>query len=160
MLIPLLFRYPKKEGDNFIISHINSPGEFEIEARDDKMAAVLRTITPPSGTGNPVTFEDIKKTLSDMGIIYGIDINLIHTAVEGVKESGNTKKNIVIAKGTPPDKGGKAKIELKTGRDAANKDPKASSIVKPGHIVAVKIPATSGKPGERYFWRGDTFNLR
>lgn len=146
-----LVQVSEEDGDNFIISLIDSPGEFEIEARDDKMAAILRTITPPSGTGNAITIEDIEKTLSDMEIIYGIERDIILTVVNEVNESGKAKKNIVIAKGSPPQKGDKAKIELKIGRDALNKDPKASSIVKPKQIVAVKIPATPGKPGKDIF---------
>ena len=148
---PSLVKVTEEDGDNFIISHINSPGEFEIEARDDKMAAILRTITPPSGTGSPVTIEDIEKTLSDLGITYGIDKDVISATVGEVKDSGKTRKNVILAKGSPPEKGVKARIELKTGRDAENKDPKAASIVKPGQVVAVKIPATSGKPGENIF---------
>ncbi|MGD9162099.1 MAG: FapA family protein [Desulfobacteraceae bacterium] len=148
---PSLVMVSEEEGENFIISHINSPGEFEIEARDDKMAAILRTITPSSGTGAHVTVEDIEKTLSEMGIIFGIDRDIIHTAVKEVNETVKTKKNVIIAKGSPPVKGEKARVELKTGRDAENKDTKASGIVKPGQVVAEKIPATSGKPGKDIF---------
>ncbi len=148
---PSEVKVSEEDGENFIISHINSPGEFEIDAREDKMAAFLRAITPPSGTGSPVTVEEIGKTLSDMGIIYGIEKDIILTAVEEVKGLKKTKKNIVIAKGLPPERGEKAKIELKIGRDALNKDPKASVIVKPGQSVAVKIPATPGKSGKDIF---------
>ncbi|MBN2419525.1 MAG: DUF342 domain-containing protein [Deltaproteobacteria bacterium] len=137
----------EEDGDNFIISLIDAPGEFEIETRDDKMAAVLRTITPPSGKGLPVTFEDIEKALSNMGITHGIERDIILAAVKEVKESGKIKRNIVIAKGVPPQKGRNAAIELKVGRDAENKDQKAASIVKPGQVIAVKIPAEPGKPG-------------
>ena len=141
----------EEDGENFIIVPVNSPGEFEIEVRDDKIAAFLKTITPASGTGKSVTVEDIEKSLSEAGITYGIEKDVILTTVTEVNTSGKIKKNIVIAKGVLSRKGENAKIELKTGRDALNKDPKASSIVKPGQIVAVKIPATSGIPGKDIF---------
>jgi len=139
------------EGENFIISLVNSPGEFELEARDDKMAVILRTITPSTGTGSFVTAEDIQKALSDLKVIYGIDKDIINSIVKEIKETGKTRKNIAIAKGLSPQKGEKAKIELKIGRDALNKDPRASSVVKPGQIIAVKIPATSGIMGKNIF---------
>ncbi len=148
---PSLARVCEEDGENFVISKINSPGEFEIDTRDDRLAAVLRTITPPSGTGKPVTVEDIEKSLSEMGIVFGIDKEIISATVREVKETGKTRKNIIIAKGNPPEKGKKAIIELKTGRDALNKDPKASVMVKPGQVVAVKIPATPGNPGKDIF---------
>lgn len=148
---PSLVKVSAEEGDDFIITLIDSPGEFEMEARDDHMAAILRTITPPSGTGSPVTVEDIETHLSDLGIVYGIDREIIASTVKEVEETGKTGKNVVVAKGTPPEKGEKAKIDLMTGRDAPNKDPKASSMVRPGQVVAVKIPATPGKPGKDIF---------
>ena len=140
-----------EEDSGFLISRINSPGETELEIRDDKMAAVLRTITPPTGTGTSVTVEDIEKILSDEGIVYGIDRDTIFTTVKEVNDKRKIRRNIVIAKGDTPVKGEKAKIELKTGRDAVNKDPKASNAVKPDQVVAVKIPATSGNPGRDIF---------
>lgn len=139
------------KGSAYTISLINSPGQFEIDARDDKMSAFLKIITPPVGSGNPVTIEDIEKSLSDMKIVYGIDKETLHSIVTEVQETGLLKKNVTIAKGTLPEKGEKARIELKIGRDAANSDPKASSMVKPGQVVAVKVPATMGKAGTNIF---------
>ncbi len=148
---PSLLRISEEDGDNFVISHINSPGEFEIEARDDKMSAVLKTITPPTGDNASVTVEDIEKTLSDMKIVYGIDKDIIHKTVKEVKETGKTGKNIIIARGLPPEKGEKAKIEMKIGRDALNRDPRAAGMVKPGQELAVKTPATPGVSGKNIF---------
>ena len=148
---PSLVQVSEEEGNHYVISHINSPGEFEIEARDDKMAAILRAITPPTGNNAPVTLEDIEKTLSDMKVIYGVDKDIIHKTVKEVKETGKTRKNIIIAKGSPSEKGEKAKIEMKIGRDALNKDPRASGIVKPGQVLAVKTHATPGVPGKNIF---------
>ncbi len=141
----------EEDGSSFIVSRINAPGEFELEASDDKMAAVLRVITPSAGSGTPVKDADIEKALSDMGVVYGIDRNAITSAVKEVNETGKIRRNVIIAKGTPPVKGLKAKIELKTGRDAENKDPAASNAVKPGQVTAVKIPAGPGNPGKNIF---------
>ena len=97
---PSQVKVSEEDGDNIIISHINSSGEFEIEARDDKMATVLKIITPSSGTGSPVTAEDIEKALSDLSVIYGIDKDIISSIVREVSETGKTRKNAVIAKGS------------------------------------------------------------
>lgn len=140
----------EEKEDGYIISLIDSPGKFEIEIPDDKMSAVLK-VTPPSGKGPPVSLEQIEKTLSDMGVIHGIDKDIILTTVKKVRETGEAVIDTVIASGTPPGPGEKAKIELKTGRDAANRDPKASCMVKPGQVLAIKIPPAPGKHGKNIF---------
>ncbi len=141
----------EEANENYLISIIDAPGEYDIEIRDDKMAAILRVITPPTGTGTPAIIEDIEKELSVLGISYGIEHELIRTAVKEVNETGKSQGNITIAKGAPPQKGEKARVEVKVGKDALNKDPKASVMVKPGQVIAIKIPATSGTPGKNIF---------
>jgi uncharacterized protein len=141
----------EEANENYLVSVIDAPGEYDIEIRHDKMAAILRGITPPTGTGTPATIEDIEKELSDLGVNYGIEHDLIHATVKEVNETGKSLANITIAKGSPPQKGEKASIEVKIGKDAPNKDPKASVMVKPGQVIAIKTPATSGTPGKNIF---------
>jgi uncharacterized protein (DUF342 family) len=137
--------------ENWVVIINDSPGEYELEIRGDKMAAILRNVTPPAGNGRPVTNEDIEKALSDMGVTHGIDGYAIKKALEEANEAGRLQTSVIVAKGNPPQKGEKAKIDLRIGRDAPNKDPRASVIVKPGQVVAIKTPASSGVPGKNIF---------
>ncbi|MBN1625797.1 MAG: DUF342 domain-containing protein [Deltaproteobacteria bacterium] len=141
----------EEANENYLVSTIDAPGEYDIEIHDDKMAAILRVIYPPTGTGAPATVEDIEKELSSLGISHGIEHVLIHAAINEVNETGRSQGNITIAKGTPPRKGENARVDVKIGKDAPNKDPKASVMVKPGQVIAIKIPATSGAPGKNIF---------
>jgi uncharacterized protein len=141
----------EEANENYLVSVTNAPGEFEIETQNDKMSAILRIIIPHSGAGSPVAIEDIEKELSGLGITYGIDHDLIHTTLKEVNKAGKSIGNIIIAKGNPPQKGEKARVDVKIGRDAPNRDPKASVMVNPGQVVAIKTPATSGTPGKNIF---------
>jgi len=137
--------------ENWVVIINDSPGEYELEIRDDKMAAILRSVTPPAGNGRPVTNEDIEKALSDMGVTHGIESNTIKKALDEVNATGKLQGSVIIAKGDPPQKGEKARIDLLIGRDASNKEPRASVMVKPGQVVAIKTPAHSGAPGKNIF---------
>ncbi len=137
--------------ENWVVIINDSPGEYELEIRDDKMAAILRAVTPPAGNGRPVTNEDIENALREMGVTHGIDGFAIKKALEAVNATGKFQGSTIVAKGDPPQKGEKARIDLKIGRDAPNKDPRASVMVKPGQVVAVKVQASSGLPGKNIF---------
>ncbi|MBN1906838.1 MAG: DUF342 domain-containing protein [Deltaproteobacteria bacterium] len=137
--------------ENWVVIINDAPGEYELEIRDDKMSAILRDVTPPAGNGRPVTNEDIEKTLSDMGVIHGIEKDAIKKVIEELNATGKLQGSVIVAKGDPPQKGEKAQIDLKIGRDAPNKEPKASVIVKPGQVIAIKTPAHSGAPGKNIF---------
>jgi uncharacterized protein len=141
----------EESGENYLVSIIDAPGEFDIEIRDDKMSAILRIITPPSGKGAPLTIEDIEKELASLHINHGVEHDLIRATVKEVNETGKSQGNVIIAKGSPLQKGEKARVDVKIGRDAPNKDPKASVMVKPGQVITVKTPATSGTPGKNIF---------
>ena len=83
----------EEANENYLVSIIDAPGEYDIKIRDDKMAAILRVITPPTGTGAPATIEDIEKELSVLGISYGIEHDLIHATVKEVNETGKSLGN-------------------------------------------------------------------
>ncbi|MBW2194641.1 MAG: DUF342 domain-containing protein [Deltaproteobacteria bacterium] len=125
----------------------NPDSQFDIVIREDKMAASIGAITPPAGNAKPVTVESVEQALADSNIVFGIDKNAIESLVSEVAATGTLRKNITVAVGEPAKAGESAQIEMKIGQDAANKDPQAAGIVKPGQIVAVKVPATKGKPG-------------
>lgn len=135
----------------YAVSIKNMPGQFEITVQEDKMGAVIETITPALGNGKPVKVEDIEHALADMGIIFGINEEVIKNIVSEVMDTGTSRNNIQIAAGEPARAGKDGRIDLKIGQDAVNKDPNANRIVKPGQIVAVKISAGKGTPGRNIF---------
>jgi uncharacterized protein (DUF342 family) len=135
----------------YAVSIKNMPGQFEIAVREDKMGAVIETLTPPLGNGKPVAIEDIEHALADLGIIFGINKDVIKNIVSGVAHTGDPCSNIQIVAGEPAKAGKDGRIDLKIGKDAANKDPNANKMVKPGQIIAVRISAEKGTPGRNIF---------
>ncbi|MBW2603470.1 MAG: DUF342 domain-containing protein [Deltaproteobacteria bacterium] len=135
----------------YAVSIKNLPGQFDIAVLEDKMAAAIRTITPPLGNGKPVTVEDIEHALADLNIVFGIEKDEIENIVSEVKNTGTPHNNIRVAVGEPAQSGQDGQIDLKIGRDAVNKNPNANMMVKPGQIVAVRIPAEKGTPGRNIY---------
>jgi uncharacterized protein (DUF342 family) len=97
--------------EKYLVIINDSPGEYDLEIRDDKMAAILRAVHLPAGNGRPVTYEDLEKALSDMGVTHGIDSYAIKQALEEVNATGKLQGSGVVAKGAPPQKGEKAQID-------------------------------------------------
>lgn len=133
--------------DRYLVEMKDAPGQFEILVREDKMEALIKIITPPKGKGKPVAVEDMEQALADMKIIFGIKVEAIREIVSRVAETGVPQDNITIAAGEPPRAGGDGRIEIKVGRDAENKDPQGSSMVKQSQILVARIPAEKGAPG-------------
>jgi len=70
-------------------------GEFIIKVSDDKMTAWL-TMTPAYG-GAPVTFDQIRRSLKEKGIVSGL---ITSTEIEAVLKEGKAT-DYIIAQGTP-----------------------------------------------------------
>jgi uncharacterized protein len=135
----------------YTVSITNMPGQFEIFIQEDKMGAVLETITPPAGNGRPVTVEDIEHALTGLGITFGINKDVIKNIVSEVVEAAAPRTNIQIAAGEPAKTGEDGRIDFKIGQGAENKDPNANRMVRPGQIVAVRISAEKGTTGRNIF---------
>lgn len=135
----------------FLVSIKDAPGRFEIIVREDKMAALIKFITPPFGTGAPVTTQDIERSLANLKIVFGINKKAIADLIASVASTGKTQKNLLVAAGEPPLAGKDATIDLEVGQEALNKNPQACNIVRAGQIIAVKEPATKAKPGRNIF---------
>ena len=135
----------------YAVSIKDMPGQFDIGVLDDKMGAVIRTITPPLGRGKPVKVEDIEHVLADLKIVFGIDKEAIKNTVSEVINTRTSCNNIQVAAGEPAQNGQDGRIDLKIGQNAVNKTPNANMMVKPGQIIAVRIPAAKGSPGKNIF---------
>lgn len=105
--------------------------QFDIVIRKDEMAASIGAITPPAGNGKPVTVESVEQALTHSNIVFGIDKKALESLVAEVAATGTLRKIITVAVGEPAKAGENARIEMRIGRDAANKDPQAAKMVKP-----------------------------
>jgi uncharacterized protein len=135
----------------YAVSIKDMPGQFEIFVQEDKMGAVIETITTPADSQKPVTVEDIEHALAGLGVIFGINKEVIKNVVSEVAETGTPLSNIKVAEGEPAKAGTDGRIDFKIGQNALNKDPNANRMVRPGQIIAVKISGEQGTPGRNIF---------
>ncbi|HIJ79826.1 MAG: FapA family protein [Desulfobulbaceae bacterium] len=139
----------KEAGEGqFEVSLFKVAGKFEIFVQPDKMAAFIKTLSPPQQDGEPVTAEDILTDLANQEIICGINTELINQVTAKVAADGESAHNIRIAEGKKSSPGQDSRIEYKIGVKALSDKPEAADMVKPGQVIAVKIPAAVGTGGQ------------
>ncbi len=85
-------------------------GRFEIKISEDKMSARI-SLYPSMGGGIPLNLTKIKKTMDEMGIVHGVNYELLEKLVKKVEEAKEPKEDVIIAKGTEPEEGEDGKIE-------------------------------------------------
>lgn len=132
--------------------------QIVIDTSKNKMEAYL-TIYPPRG-GKKATEADVRQTLAEKGIVFGIREEVISTALT----LDQVSEPVTIAKGVDPIDGEPSQVqynftpkgmpgkpqELTDGRvDFYNLN--LIQNVDEGQILAVKTPATSGTPGSNVF---------
>ena len=100
----------------YAVSIKDMPGQFDIGVLDDKMGAVIRTITPPLGRGKPVKVEDIEHVLADLKIVFGIDKKAIKNTVSEVINTRTSCNSIQVAAGEPAQNGQDGRIDRKSTR--------------------------------------------
>ncbi len=121
----------------------------------DKTKAYIKLNIPRNDKQGRITKESILKAIEEKDISYGIIEENINYLVET-----QPRRNVLIAKGYLPTPGTDAFIEYKVdifhrGEDIAEdeegnidfKEIKAYKPVKPGAVLAEKIPATKGENG-------------
>lgn len=129
-------------------------GEFIIKVSDDKMSAWL-TMTPAYG-GTPVTFEQIRQSLKEKGIVSGL---ITSAELEAVLKEGQAT-DYLIAQGLPPIPGLDSQFhslipEIQERRPQINKHGFADFrdlgrliLVKQGDPLMRRTLATEGKKGK------------
>lgn len=85
-------------------------GRFEIKISEDKMFARI-SLYPSMGGGIPLNLTKVKKTMDEMGIVHGVNFELLEKLVKKVEEAKEPKEDVIIAKGTEPEEGEDGKIE-------------------------------------------------
>ena len=128
--------------------------EALITFSDDEMEASLEFL-PPEEEGEKMTFDQVKAAISEKGVVYGIDDDIIK---ELIREAAYNKK-MYFARGIPAQDGIDGEIILlfeseHGGTPTIDKDGKVDykaldlfSTVKAGEKLAEKKPATQGAPG-------------
>jgi len=129
-------------------------GEFIIKVSDDKMNAWL-TMTPAYG-GTPVTFEQIRQSLKEKGIVSGL---ITSAELEAVLKEGQST-DYLIAQGLPPIPGLDSQFhslipEIQERRPQINKHGFADFrdlgrliLVKQGDPLMRRTLPTEGKKGK------------
>lgn len=142
----------KEAGEGqFEVSIHSVSGKFEIFIQPNKMAAFIKILSPPQEGGEPVTADDILTDLANQEIICGINEELIKQVTAKVAESSETEHNIRIVDGVEGTPGQDSRIDYQIGAKALTDNPEATDMVKPGQIIAVKIPAKEGTGGQDIF---------
>lgn len=135
-------------------------GWFRIHTSSDFMEAILE-LEAPLGDGKWPVKTDAMEALRSEGVCYGILEEVIDRLVE--RRSGEP---VVVAKGKPPVPGVDAEIKLlfEVGEilkmfesdDSGKVDYRniqTIQSVKTGEVLAQKIPATPGEPGQDVYGR-------
>ncbi len=130
-------------------------GIVTIEISGDEMTAIA-FVMPPQGNGKPVSVADVKQSLQDAGVVFGIVNN---ERIQAFLEQGKTSLvDFMTAAGTPPGHGTDATVEYswKKEADAIMKDDDGKvdlrelNVVKSvaqGEVVARRTPPTRGEEG-------------
>jgi hypothetical protein len=125
-----------------------------VEISDDELKAYLTILYPPEG-GKVITLKNIFEELAKQRVVYGVQ----EERVAQVLKREEFNKVFVVAEGVPPEDGEDAKITFKfkkekelkfeeVGGRVNFKEISPINIVKENEVIAVKTPATAGKPGK------------
>gem|GEM_PF-5285713 len=88
------------------------PPLFQFEISPDRMSVLLRKLSPPPDGQPPATVPDLLKGLADLKVSFGIDQEVLASAVNQVAATNRPVKDLVVAKGTPPRPGQDAVLTL------------------------------------------------
>jgi uncharacterized protein (DUF342 family) len=76
-------------------------GRCIIELSADGMSATV-TLVPPAGDARALSLDDLRKAVSEAGVIEGVNFDLLAKALESSNGSGHPVRNLVFAKGLGP----------------------------------------------------------
>lgn len=135
----------------FTVMEKDLPAHVEISVSADNMSAMIQHITQPRRNSPDLTIEDVEKALAEKKVTFGIKDMVIRQLVSEMPMASENNKNILVAEGMPPKDGEDAKLVLKTGENAENKDRHAANFVKPGQIIAEITPPAEPVNGVTIF---------
>ncbi len=123
----------------------------------DKLTAYLTVFAPQKIIGTAGVKEYLK-LLESSGVVYGIDEESVQKALKEATDTREDKRDVTVAKGTDPVRGEDARIEYKFNHkvkpglllEGGKMDYRERDLIQNvavGQELAIKIPATLGKPG-------------
>lgn len=122
-------------------------GWFTLAVTSNGASAVIKKIVRHSGQGKPVTLEDILKKMKKEKVVHGIDMAAIHGLLQSVENNVIPEDQTVIAR-SDVENGENGSLEwLIQGLP----DNVSSIYVAPGTRIAVRKPASRGKPGKNVY---------
>ncbi len=71
-------------------------GQIRLVVSEDRTLAFL-TLTPPRGQGNIPTINTVRETLSQAGIVYGIDMEAVEKGLRRVREDNDVVWRTIAA---------------------------------------------------------------
>jgi len=133
-------------------------GSFNLRLSGDAMTCVA-DFHPPSPDGAPVTVEAVQRKLLEMGVVYGLDWDLIGESILACNTEGRDVLEVVIARGTPPvdevpahyalhERFQRREIALENDRESVDyRTWTPFVLVKKGDLLGVEVPGKGGKTG-------------
>ncbi|NLH51138.1 MAG: DUF342 domain-containing protein [Myxococcales bacterium] len=131
------------------------PAEAIVERLNNDMRATVQVI-PPTGTGNHITVEMLKKSIADKKIVHGID----EEALQKIVLEKQYMKPVTVAVGDEPQNGIDAQLVYHFDKFIHRQDTsidnfnrvdfkELSKIIntEPDEMLLEKIPPTDGTPG-------------
>jgi len=122
-------------------------GWFTLSVPSSGACAVIKRIARHSGAGKPVQMEDILKKLKKENVIHGIDMTAIHELLTAVEKNEIPDKETVIAR-SDVENGENGTLTWHI--EGLTENP-AGVYVAPDTPIAVRKPASKGKPGKNIF---------
>ncbi len=134
---------------------VSQNGQAKVTISRDQLKAFL-TVTAPVGSGVGCTMEEVKKSLANHNVVFG----LIEGNISEALMESNWEQEFLIAEGKPPVNGIDAKIEYRFPLPKERIGPKVDEQgnvdyhdlglifnVRKGSPLAERIPPTEGTPG-------------
>ena len=119
-------------------------GRFRLKISHDSLTVHLFQLSAPTGSGKPVTVEDVLSKISKSKIKHGLDQKAIADTLAQVEQGNLPDDPVLIAQGQAAEHGTDAKVEWFV--DATSQD-ELSRIVMPDQLIANFHPASKGVPG-------------
>ena len=85
-------------------------GKFEVTLNEDRTVA-FATIYPPRG-GESATVAEVRRSLTSIGVAYGINDHAIREAILASESKDRTISNVMVAEGEPSVDGKDAEVEF------------------------------------------------
>jgi len=137
----------------------NSPSidaRFQIKVSPDRLSVTLTQLSAHSGSGKPLTAQDILKKLAQKKVTQGIKNEVINEVVQALGQGEETEASPLVAEGIVAVNGVDSELEWKL--DVETDDP-LNKIVLPDQLLCVYQASSAascsslGRTVKVLFWK-------